>query len=152
MKHLAVICGLAAVAVACGGGPDRHPPLAQPTPIAMPVPQPPVPEEISLRTIRATIKSEKRYTIDVPAGGTLASRLSWKENGESGFPVLYMLVDDDWASLATTCDDDGIADLRTGVRAGQKVEIYIFVGNCWDYGFDTISATEFLLELTLITG
>jgi hypothetical protein len=152
MRHLALACGLAAAAAAYGCGPDRQPPLAQPTPVAMPVPQPPVTSEIPLRTIRSTIKSEKRYTVEVPADGTLAGRLSWKENGESGFPVLYMLVDDNWESLATTCDDDGIADLRTSVRAGQKVEIYIFVGNCWDYGFDTIPATEFLLELTLITG
>jgi hypothetical protein len=151
MKHLAAICGLA-VAAACGGGPDRHPPLAQPTPIAMPVPQPPAPEEIPLRTIRATIKSEKRYTIDVPAGGTLAGRLSWTANSESGFPVLYMMVDDDWGSLETTCDDDGIADHRTPVRAGQHVEIYIFVGSCWDYGPGNIPAKEFVLELTLITG
>ena len=151
MKHLALACGLAAVAAACGGGPDRHPPLAQPTPLAMPVPQPPATKEIPLRTIRGTIESEKRYTVDVPADGTLAARLSWTENGESGFPVLYMMMDDDWETLETTCDDDGIADHRTRVRAGEQVEIYIFVGSCWDpYG--DIPATEFVLELTLITG
>lgn len=151
MKHLALACGLVAAAATWGCAPDRDPPLAQPTPVAMPVPQPPATREIPLRTIRGTIKSEKRYTIDVPADGTLAGRLSWNENGDSGFPVLYMLVDDDWPSLATTCDDDGIADHRTRVRAGQQVEIHIFVGSCWDpYG--SIPATEFVLELTLITG
>lgn len=152
MKHLALACGLVAAAATCGCAPDRDPPLAQPTPVAMPVPQPPAPEEIPLRTIRSTIKSEKRYAIDVPADGTLAGRLSWTADRESGFPVLYMMLDDDWATLETTCDDDGIADHRTRVRAGQQVEIYIFVGSCWDYGVDNIPAKEFVLELTLTTG
>ena len=151
MKYIALACGLVAAAATCGCGPDRDPPLAQPTPVAVPVPQPPATKEIPLRTIRGTIKSEKRYTVDVPADGTLAGRLSWAENGESGFPVLYMMFNDEWGGLATTCDDDGIADHQTRVRADQQVEIYIFVGSCWDYGGD-IPPTEFVLELTLTTG